>query len=156
MNDSNISTYRDLVNTRKVNDQFREGMMVFKILFGIFLFLHGLVHMLYVGQSARKFKLQPELTWPDESWVFSRFLPIFRVRILTNFLLTIATVGFLMSAFALLANLNWFQIALTITAIYSSLVYVLNWDAKFKGMDHQGFVGILINMTVVILAYLFI
>jgi hypothetical protein len=130
--------------------------MIFKILFGIFLILHGLVHMLYVGQSARKFELQPELTWPDESWVFSRFMPIFRIRILTNFLLTIAAIGFLMSAIALFANLNWFQIALTIIAIYSSLVYVINWNAKFKGMDHQGFVGILINIAVVIVAFLFI
>ena len=128
--------------------------MLVKILFGIFLILHGAVHILYVGQSARKFELQPEMTWPDESWVFSRFMPIYRVRILTNFLLIIAAIGFLVSAIALFADLNWFQFVLTITALYSSLVYLLNWDAKFKGMDHQGFVGILINIAVVVLAYL--
>ena len=29
------------------------------ILFGIFLILHGLVHLLYAGQSSRLFELQP-------------------------------------------------------------------------------------------------
>ena len=125
------------------------------ILFGVFLILHGLIHLLYVGQSARKFELKPELIWPDESWVFSRIMPIYRVRILTNFLLIIAASGFMISAIALFTRQNWFQISLLITGAFSTLVYLANWDAKFKGMDHQGFVGILINIAVILVAYLF-
>ena len=41
---------------------------------GIFLILHGLVHLLYFGQSQRYFELQPGLAWPNGSWVFSRWL----------------------------------------------------------------------------------
>jgi hypothetical protein len=129
--------------------------MFITILFGVFLILHGVVHLLYVGQSARKFELQPELTWPDESWVFSRFMPIYRVRILTNFLLVIAAIGFLVSAIALFSQQNWFHTILLITAAFSSLVYLVNWDARFKGLDHQGFVGVLINIAVIGLAYFF-
>jgi hypothetical protein len=39
-----------------------------RILFGVFVLLHGLVHLLYLGQSARYFELQPGLAWPDGSW----------------------------------------------------------------------------------------
>jgi hypothetical protein len=31
---------------------------------GIFFLLHGLVHLLYAGQSLRFFELRPGMTWP--------------------------------------------------------------------------------------------
>jgi hypothetical protein len=40
----------------------------------IFLILHGMVHLLFAGQSWRAFELSPELTWPDGAWLISRFL----------------------------------------------------------------------------------
>jgi hypothetical protein len=43
---------------------------------GIFLVLHGLVHLLYFGQSARYFELKPGMTWPDGAWAFSRLLGV--------------------------------------------------------------------------------
>ncbi len=45
-----------------------------RILFGIFIVLHGLVHLLYFGQSARYFELQPGMVWPNGSWVVSKLL----------------------------------------------------------------------------------
>ena len=40
-----------------------------KIFFAVFLILHGLVHLLYLGQSAGTFELQPGLNWPDGSGI---------------------------------------------------------------------------------------
>ena len=37
------------------------------IVIGVFIILHGLVHMLYFGQSRKFFELQPGMTWPDGS-----------------------------------------------------------------------------------------
>ncbi len=34
-----------------------------QFIFSVFLMLHGLVHLLYFGQSARRFELKPGLTW---------------------------------------------------------------------------------------------
>jgi hypothetical protein len=65
-----------------------------RILFGAFIVLHGLVHMLYFGQSARYFELQPGMVWPDGSWAFSRFLDNAAVRNLAGILLILAAVGF--------------------------------------------------------------
>ena len=45
-----------------------------QLIFGVFLVLHGLVHLLYFGQSARRFELRPDMTWPDGSWALSAML----------------------------------------------------------------------------------
>lgn len=41
-----------------------------RIIVGVFIVLHGLVRLLYFGQSQRFFKLKPGLVWPDGSWGF--------------------------------------------------------------------------------------
>jgi len=64
-----------------------------RILFGIFVTLHGLVHLLYFGQSTRRFELQPGMVWPDGSWVFSRFLGTEAVRNLGGILLILSAIG---------------------------------------------------------------
>ena len=43
--------------------------MFVRIVLGIFMVLHGLVHLLYFGHGLRFFEL-PDLAWPDGSWVF--------------------------------------------------------------------------------------
>ena len=45
-----------------------------RVVFGIIVILHGLVHLLYFGQSARFFELQQGMVWPSGSWAFSKFL----------------------------------------------------------------------------------
>ena len=45
----------------------RASCMV-RILVSLLVILHGLVHLLYFGQSARLFELQPGMGWPDGSW----------------------------------------------------------------------------------------
>ena len=42
-----------------------------RILFGVVIVLHGLVHLLYFGQSARYFELQPGMTWPTPTGAVS-------------------------------------------------------------------------------------
>jgi len=37
-----------------------------KIGIALFLILHGLVHLLYLGQSRCLFELQPDMEWPDD------------------------------------------------------------------------------------------
>ena len=56
-------------------------------IFGVFLILHGLVHLLYAGQSWELFELRPEMTWPEGSWLISKILGDQAARMLaTGFL----------------------------------------------------------------------
>jgi hypothetical protein len=64
-----------------------------KIVFGIFFILHGLVHLLYAGQSARLFELRPGLIWPDGSWLFSKLAGDSATRIMAGILLVLAALA---------------------------------------------------------------
>ena len=64
------------------------------IIFGIFLVLNGLVHLLYAGHSWQLFELRPGLLWPDGSWIFSKLLGDGATRILASISLAIAGVAF--------------------------------------------------------------
>lgn len=45
-----------------------------RFILGIFIVLHGLVHLLYAAHSRRLVELRPEMIWPDGSWAFSKLL----------------------------------------------------------------------------------
>jgi len=125
------------------------------ILFGIFIVLHGLVHMLYFGQSARFFELQPGMVWPDGSWAFSRLLGDLATRNLTSFLLVLAAIGFVAGGLGIFAKQAWWRPAIIATAIFSSAIYFLFWDGGFRHLDNKGGVGIFINLAILAALLLF-
>lgn len=125
-----------------------------RIILGAFFVLHGLVHMLYFGQSSRFYELKAGMVWPDGSWVLSKFLGSISVRNIAGVLLICAAVGFVASGIALFTKTVWWRPVVASTAIFSSVLYLLLWDGVPHGLDNKGAVGILINLA--ILAALFI
>jgi uncharacterized membrane protein YphA (DoxX/SURF4 family) len=126
-----------------------------RILFGVFVMLHGLVHMLYFGHSTRYFELQPGMAWPDGSWAFSRFLGDAAIRNLASILLILAAVGFVAGGAGLFLKQAWWQPAVVLAALFSSAIYMLFWDGFMQGLDNKGGVGILINLAILITLLLF-
>jgi len=126
-----------------------------RILFGIFIVLHGLVHLLYFGQSARYFELQPGMVWPDGSWAFSRLLGTSATRNLTSVLLVVAAIGFVAGGIGIFAKQAWWRPAIVITSIFSSAIYLLFWDGGFQHLDNKGGVGILINLALLVALLIF-
>ena len=118
------------------------------ILIGIFFVLHGLVHMLYFGQSAGYFELQPGMVWPDGSWAFSRLLGEAGARNLASALLVLAALGFLLGGIGIFVKQAWWRPVVVATAVFSSVVYLLFWDGGFQHLDNKGGVGILINLAI--------
>ena len=118
------------------------------ILIGIFFVLHGLVHMLYFGQSAGYFELQPGMVWPDGSWAFSRLLGEAGARNLASVLLVLAALGFLLGGIGIFVKQAWWRPVVVATAVFSSVVYLLFWDGGFQHLDNKGGVGILINLAI--------
>lgn len=117
-------------------------------LFGIFFILHGFVHLLYFGQSARYFELQPGMVWPDGSWAFSRLLGDSATRNLTSVLLVLAAIGFVAGGIGIFVKQAWWRPAIVITSIFSSVLYLLFWDGGLQHLDNKGGVGILINLAI--------
>ncbi len=120
-----------------------------RIVFGMFVVLHGLVHLLYLGQSARRFELQPGMVWPDGSWLASRFLGAGATRSLASALLVLAALGFLAGGAGILVRQAWWRPVVVGVAVLSTVTYMVFWDGTFERLDNQGAIGILINVAIV-------
>jgi hypothetical protein len=119
-----------------------------RIILGAFLVLHGLVHLLYFGQSQRFFKLQPGMVWPDGSWVFSRFLGEAITRNLASILLILAAIGLVVGGIGIFAKQAWWRPVVVSVAAFSSVIYLLFWDGALQNLDNKGWIGILINLAI--------
>jgi len=122
---------------------------VVNFLFGLFIVLHGLVHMLYYGHSARYFELQAGMVWPDGAWAFSRFLGNAATRNLASICLILAAVGFVAGGAGIFLKQSWWRVAVVSAAAFSSvIIYLLFWDGGAQSLDNKGGVGILINLLI--------
>lgn len=126
-----------------------------RIILGVFLVLHGLVHLLYLGQSQRIFELQPGMVWPDGSWLFSRFWADGTVRGVTAVALIVAAIGFVASGIGLFGQQAWWRPVLVGASVFSSVLYLLLWDGGWQHLDDKGGVGVLINVVVVTAVLIF-
>ena len=120
------------------------------IVMGILFVLHGLVHLLYVGQSQRLFELRPKMVWPDGSWVFSKLLGDEFTRLLASISLVLAALGFLVGGVGLAIQQPWWRPVIVGSATFSILLFFLLWDGKLQALDDKGGVGILINLAILV------
>ena len=118
------------------------------VIFGGFLILHGLVHLLYFGQSQRLFELQPGMTWPDGSWAFSQLLGGAATRNLAAALLVAAAAGLIAGGAGLLARQDWWRLVAVTAAALSALTYILLWDGATRQLDNKGGIGIVISVAI--------
>jgi len=125
------------------------------IAMGVFFILHGLVHLLYAGHSLRYFQLRPDITWPDGAWLFSRLFSDQTTRLLAGVMLVLASIGFVIAGIALILQQDWWRPAVIGAAVFSSLIYFLFWDGRFRALDAQGAVGLLINLAILAMVLFF-
>jgi hypothetical protein len=125
------------------------------IVIGIFIALHGMVHLLYFGHTARYFELKPGLTWPGGSWVFSSWLGEGGVRFVVSILLVLVGFGFIASGIGLLAHLTWWRPVVITASILSALIFILFWNGQMHNLDGQGVVGILIDLWLLVMVVVF-
>ena len=123
---------------------------MFRIIFGVFMVLHGLVHLLYFGQSARYFELQPGMVWPDGSWVFSKLLGDEAIRILASISYVLAAIGFMAGGIGILVRQAWWRPVVVASAAFSAVIIVLFWDGKVQMLDDKGGIGLLINLAILV------
>ena len=128
--------------------------MMLSIFMGIFFILHGLVHLLYTGQSGRFFELRPGMVWPDGSWAFSTLLGNDMTRLLASILLVLTALGFLAGGAGLIFHQDWWRPVAMGSAIFSAVIFILFWDGKFQAWSDKGGVGLLIDLAILIIALL--
>ena len=115
---------------------------------GILIVLHGLVHLLYAGQSARLFELQPGMKWPDGSWLFARLFEGRPLRILAAGCCILADIGFTAGGLGVLNKQAWWPQVITGAAVFSTVLYIVFWDGVLKRLHDKGAVAVLINLAI--------
>ena len=119
---------------------------------GIFLILHGLVHLLYAGHALAFFELTPGFAWPGDALLFRRIADKRKLRLGVGVLLSIAALGFVISGVRYLINPSWGHPELLFSAIFSSLIFLLLWNGTKKRLHDQGAIAILINVAIIAIA----
>ncbi len=119
-----------------------------RFIFGVFIVLHSLVHLLYFGQSARYFELKPGMSWPDGSWAFTQFFTDEATRNLASIVLITVAIGLLASGIGILVGQVWWRPLIVGATALSSVVFLLFWNGRMQNLDGQGLVGILIDIAI--------
>ena len=123
--------------------------MAVRITVGIFMVLHGLVHLLYFGHGLRYFELA-DLAWPDGSWAFSRLLGQDAARWLAGGACVLAALGFVAGGVAVLFGWAWWQTVIVWAAAFSAAIWILFWNGTLQQLAEQGLIAILINAGILV------
>jgi len=121
-----------------------------RILVGVFIVLHGLVHLFYFGQSRRIFELQSDMVWPDGSWAFSKLLGDQTTRALASICCVVAAAGFVVGGIGIFAKQGWWRPAVVGSAAFSAVLFALFWDGKMQKLSENGAIGLLINVAILV------
>ena len=126
-----------------------------KAIAGVFLILHGLVHLFYMGQAARLFDLQAGMSWPDGSWAFSKLLGDSGTRTLAVIFCIAAAIGFVIAGAGIFFGQSWWRTAVAVAATLSIVLYILFWNGRLQHLDYQGGIGILISAAILAAVFVF-
>lgn len=118
---------------------------------GIFIILHGLVHVAYLGQSWRWFEMRPGMVWPDGSWFFSGITGEKETRTLAGVLSLLITILFVIAGTGLLVESSWWRGFNIASVALSTFLYLFFWDGKVLKLNDKGGYGILINIALLFL-----
>lgn len=122
-----------------------------RVAFGLFVVLHGLVHLWYVTLSQRLVEFRPEMGWTGRSWLMSDLLGLPPAGSLASVLYVLATGAFVAAGAGVAVNAEWWRPVLMVAAVFSSTVLLLYWDGSMQMLVQKGLLGLLINVAVIIL-----
>jgi hypothetical protein len=121
-----------------------------KFIIGVFIVLHGLVHLLYFGQSQRLFELRPGMVWPEGSWTLSKLLGDEATRLLASISCVLAAIGFVAGGIGIFVSQTWWRPMVVGSAAFSGVIFILFWDGKMQKLDDKGGIGLLINIAILV------
>jgi hypothetical protein len=120
------------------------------VLIGIFMVLHGLVHLLYFGHSWRLFELQPGMVWPEGSWAFSKLLGDKATRLLASICCVLAAISFVAGGIGIFSQQEWWRPVVVGSAAFSTAIILLFWDGSTQRLAEKGLIALLINAVILI------
>lgn len=122
-----------------------------RLLAGIFLVLHGVVHLWYVVLSQGWVEVEEQMGWNGYSWLLSPVLPERTILSVASVAYVLVALGFAAAGVGLVLHLAWWSPVLVGAAVLSAVVIVALWDGEVELLVEKGVVGVLIDVA--ILAY---
>lgn len=121
-----------------------------KVFFGVFIILHGLVHMWYFTLSQKLVTFQADMGWTGKSWLFTNALGDTATRSLAGLLYALATIVFAVGGIGFMIQQDWWRPVAIGSAIFSSAILILFWDGSLNLLVEKGLLGLLINLAILI------
>jgi hypothetical protein len=126
-----------------------------RFLFGIFIVLHGLIHLWYVTLSLELVEFQAEMGWTGKSWLFSALLGDGATRSLATLLYGLATLGFVIGGIGVFVQQEWWRPVVMGSAAFSAVLILLFWDGGVQMLVEKGLIGFLINAALLVALFVF-
>ncbi len=120
------------------------------VVFGIFVILHGLVHLWYVTLSQQLVEYRPDMGWTGESWLLSPAVGSGILRPVSSILFGLSMLGLLVGGVGLLAGGGWWRPLLLIAAGVSFVTILIFWDGRPQMLVQKGLAGLLIDAAIIL------
>lgn len=120
---------------------------------GIFVILHGLVHLWYFTLGQRLVPFEPAMGWSGRSWIFTGLIGDTATRAIASVLFILAAAGFVASGIGVIARLDWWQTAIIASALLSAATFILFWDGSLQTPIQKGLLGLIINIVILIAVF---
>jgi hypothetical protein len=123
---------------------------VFHVLLGVFIVLHGLIHLVYAGHSARLWEAKPRTEWPDGSWACSRRFGDRATRRVAAGVLLLLAAAFGVGGGGTISDQSWWRPMVVGAAALSVALFCLLWNGSRRNLDGQGAIGLLISVVLLV------
>ena len=122
---------------------------MWRFLIGLFIVLHGLVHLWYVVLSQRLIEFRPEMGWTARSWLLSNLFGDTTTRSLASVLYVLAAIALVASGAGISLRTPWWRPVLLGSVLFSSVVILLLWDGSPQRLIQKGLIGLLIDLAII-------
>lgn len=117
-----------------------------RVLFGLFIILHGLVHAWYIVLSQKWVAFRPEMGFSGRSWLFTPLLGDPSARAAAAIVYALAGLGLVAGGIGWLTRASWGAPLLAAAAGLSALGIILFWDGSGQHIVEKGLLGLLISL----------
>jgi hypothetical protein len=123
---------------------------MWRTFFGIFVVLHGLVHLWLVVLSQELIEYKPEMGWTARSWLFTGLIGDSATRWLATIVFVLVTAAFVVSGVGVFTRGDWWRSIMVGAAVISAAMLLFFWDGSAQLIVEKGLIGFLIDVAVVV------
>ena len=120
------------------------------IILGVFLILHGAVHIWYVAMARGLITADADTIWNGRSWLLTRRVGDQTTMTFATIVFSAIALVFAVAGIALVAQQEWFSTWAITGSILSIAAIVCFWDGKPDHPVEKGLLGIILDVAILV------